>query len=84
MDINDFFVIPLELTQDRNADSPTDTNTTAEILDATIVAGDIANNAVTGPKILPNANYGLLVHEFTKEKTLSHIKAFANKFSFFS
>ena len=42
------------------------------------------NSLIMMKKILPNANYGLLVHEFTKEKTLSHIKAFANKFSFFS
>jgi glycerophosphoryl diester phosphodiesterase len=34
-------------------------------------------------EILPNANYGLLVHEFKKDRKLNDIKTFANKYNFF-
>jgi|TARA_B110000116_G_C16754711_1_gene545175 glycerophosphoryl diester phosphodiesterase len=34
-------------------------------------------------EILPNANYGLLVHNFTKNRTINDIKTVANKYDFF-
>ena len=34
-------------------------------------------------EVLPKANYGLLVHKFTKNKTLDDIKAITSKYKFF-
>ena len=34
-------------------------------------------------EIIPKANYGLLVHEFKKDRTLHDIKTIANKYNFF-
>ena len=34
-------------------------------------------------EIIPNANYGLLVHEFKKDRTLNDIKIVAKKYNFF-
>ena len=34
-------------------------------------------------EIIPNANYGLLVHEFKKDRTLNDIKTVAKKYNFF-
>ena len=41
------------------------------------------NSLIMMKEILPNANYGLLVHEFKKDRTLNDIKTVAKRYNFF-
>jgi len=41
------------------------------------------NSLIMMKEFLPNANYGLLIHEFKKDRTLNDIKTVAKKYNFF-